>query len=152
MKFLDQIPKSLTGKNYGRNADGKIGFNSTLYEKLEQLEDYDGSYKFGKRANSLAVGNKTVRNSPRSGYQDGMAKGSSFATVFDKREYFENHIRKDNNRLFGPEMRALRDKRNNATFIFQSENNNEDFDSKVKRHLDNIMKEEEVKMGKASFN
>ena len=74
-----------------------------------------------------------------------MKKGSSFATVFDRREYFENFIRKDNNRLFGPEMKAMRDKRNNATFIFQSENNKEDFDSKVKRHLDNIMKEDEIK-------
>ena len=55
MKFLDQIPKSLTGKTYGRNADGKMGFNTTLYERLELHEDYEGSHKFGKRANSLAV-------------------------------------------------------------------------------------------------
>ena len=104
---------------------------------------------FGKRSQSMQV-NKNgpismLSKTPKAGYQDGFQRGSSFATVFDRREYFENYIRKTNNRLFGPEMQQRRKVKNNATFIVQSKNTQEDFNQKVKRHLDNIMNEDQDK-------
>ena len=68
---------------------------------------------------------------PHSGYQEGFVKGSSFATVFDKREYYETFIRQDNNKLFGPGMQNQRNRRQNATFIWQNQTTTEDFNAKV---------------------
>ena len=35
LKFLTEIPKSLTGTHYGKNENGQIGFNSMLYDRME---------------------------------------------------------------------------------------------------------------------
>ena len=114
MKFLNEIPKSLTGRHYGRNSDGGMGFNTALRDRVEKLRLEEDFFveSFGKRANSLIGQAKTNQlKTPKSGYQEGFIKGSSFATVFDKREYYETFIRRDNNNLFGPGMQDKRNRR-----------------------------------------
>ena len=52
----------------------------------------------------------------RLGYNLGFNKGS-FATAFNRKEYFESHIRPRNKRELQPGIVANRHARNNATFI-----------------------------------
>ena len=77
----------------------------------------------------------------RLGYNLGFNKGT-FATAFDRKEYFESHIRPQNRRDLTPGIVNNKHARNNATFIEYDKKKREDFEVTVQRYLDTINKEE----------
>ena len=77
----------------------------------------------------------------RLGYDLGFQKGA-FVTAFDRKEYFETHIRPANKTHLEPGIKNNRVARNNATFIEYNKKEREDFQTTVQRHLDQLNKEE----------
>ena len=93
-------------------------------------------------ANTQLTGQKVFHDGNKAtGYNLGFNKGS-FATAFDKREYFEQIIRPQNKKTFEPGIQANRNERNNATFIRYDRQQKEDFEDKVQRYMDTLTKEE----------
>ena len=60
----------------------------------------------------------------------GFNKGT-FATAFNRKEYFESHIRPQNKRDLTPGIVANKHSRNNATFIEYDKKKREDFEVTV---------------------
>ena len=68
------------------------------------------------------------------GYNNGFQKGT-FATQFDRKEYFEKFIRPKNKELYGAKAKDYLEQRNNASFIVHKKGQKEEFNEAVKRHL-----------------
>ena len=77
----------------------------------------------------------------RLGYNLGFRKGT-FATAFDRKEYFESNIRPQNRKDLQPGIQINKNKRNDATFIEYDKQKREDFDEKVQRYFENLTREE----------
>ena len=77
----------------------------------------------------------------RLGYNLGFNKGT-FATSFDRKEYFETHIRPQNKRDFQPGVIANVHKKNQATFIQHDKMKRQDFEEKVQGYMDDMNKAE----------
>ena len=75
------------------------------------------------------------------GYNLKFNKGT-FATAFNRKEYFESHIRPQNKRELQPGVVANKHLRFNKTFIEYDKQKREDFEEKVQRYLDTINKDE----------
>ena len=98
------------------------------------------SSMFGNENNMPPV-RKPYEGQKKTGYNLGLNKGS-FATVFDHKEYFEKNIKAHNKKIFEPGISANRISRNSATFITHQQKENENFDDKVQRYIENMEKED----------
>ena len=137
MRFLSDLPSNTKEQILPGSLQAKLdkGLKYGLGEANNIFNDMFGS---NLRAPFRPVKHDKTK---RLGYNQGLNK-ATFATAFDRKEYFERVIRPDNKKHLIPGIQANRHEKNKATFIEYDKKKRQNFKEMVQSHLDNINKEE----------